>query len=312
MALNLKSANERLTGNAIAQPTKQDGNIKSIHVEIDYGDSAGVLDNGEERSAFRNFVLTTRATFEGLSNVPSSANPKNVLPDESNKSPLGLFYLFFTEKNCEVLAKATNTFVANNIVREGVVNELGVKENEKIPWVEITTKEIKIWLGLVLYMGMFFVREIEDLWNTRRTAPIHGTAAHMSQTRFKQIQRNIHVSDNEQELCDEIQEYFDKQAACKTLVKHLEPRRKPPKCFGKMELLAEQLPLLFWLLDTAADHAYRLHKEYGLGVSSKKGIYKHFCVELWESLLDEGTSTVKRKVIDGPPQGARKTRRIGK
>ena len=56
-------------------------------------------------------------------------------------------------------------------------------------------EELRVFLGVVIYMGVYPCPQIEDYWNTDlKKGPNHTVAIHMSLVRFEQIKRYLHVS----------------------------------------------------------------------------------------------------------------------
>ena len=62
------------------------------------------------------------------------------------------------------------------------------------PWRAITAPELKIWLGLVIYMSVVSATTIFDYWSRNTELPAHQISAFMSRTRFQQIKRYLHLS----------------------------------------------------------------------------------------------------------------------
>ena len=58
-------------------------------------------------------------------------------------------------------------------------------------WTKLTVNELKIWLALVIYMGIFKLPSIEDYWKLDDIYPTHEITNLMSLFRFQQISRMI-------------------------------------------------------------------------------------------------------------------------
>ncbi|VVT56971.1 uncharacterized protein SAPINGB_P005458 [Magnusiomyces paraingens] len=57
----------------------------------------------------------------------------------------------------------------------------------KDSWVPVTKGEIKIWLGIVIYMGVFRLKNDNLFWNTSKEMPRHDVCKYMSRNRFDEI-----------------------------------------------------------------------------------------------------------------------------
>jgi hypothetical protein len=59
---------------------------------------------------------------------------------------------------------------------------------------ELTLDELRIWLGIVIYMGVHSSPAVADYWVNDNLSPVHPIKSYMSQTRFEQIKRYLHIS----------------------------------------------------------------------------------------------------------------------
>src|SRR5205807_5200261 len=83
--------------------------------------------------------------YHRLAREPSS----NDLP-----SPLSFFKLFFTDEEFEILAENTNAYVRQK--------EAG---RQGRPWWATSSAEIKIFFGLVIYMGVYHCPGVSSYWS---------------------------------------------------------------------------------------------------------------------------------------------------
>ncbi|CAG8518044.1 23229_t:CDS:2, partial [Gigaspora rosea] len=56
--------------------------------------------------------------------------------------------------------------------------------------------ELKIWLGIVIYMGVIKLPRVTDYWSIDPKYPKHSITQMMSMLRFQQIKCYLHISDN--------------------------------------------------------------------------------------------------------------------
>lgn len=114
--------------------------------------------------------------------------PTVELPPEVNiESPYSLFALFFSDDLIALLSSNTNKYAkAKNAGQFG-------RE-----WHETTTSDIKIFLAILIYMGVHISPSDEDYWRTDEE-PLHMPRRFMGLKRFEQIKRFFHVADPDPE-----------------------------------------------------------------------------------------------------------------
>lgn len=104
---------------------------------------------------------------------------------DSQMSPLSVFSLFFTEATFSELARNTNSY-ANS-------KEAGDVEGSR-HWEVTTPDELRIFFGIITYMGVFKSPSVKDYWSTNPEYPQHTITDFMSLTRFQQLKRFFHIS----------------------------------------------------------------------------------------------------------------------
>ncbi|PKY61043.1 hypothetical protein RhiirA4_280836, partial [Rhizophagus irregularis] len=62
------------------------------------------------------------------------------------------------------------------------------------PWQNLTISELKIFIAILIYMGIFKLPAIRDYWQTKHHYPKHNITKFMTCVRFEQIKRYFHVS----------------------------------------------------------------------------------------------------------------------
>lgn len=98
--------------------------------------------------------------------------------------PLIWFKLFFTNAVFETLAINTNAYAASK--------DAGKSGGR--PWRQVTAAELKVWIGLLVYMSVVRQSRVDELWYRSEDWPRHQICRFMGQTRFQQIKRFFHVS----------------------------------------------------------------------------------------------------------------------
>jgi len=61
-------------------------------------------------------------------------------------------------------------------------------------WKETSAGELMIWVGLIIYIGVFKVTQVRDLWATDPEYPRHSISLFMGQKRWEQLKRFFHTS----------------------------------------------------------------------------------------------------------------------
>ncbi|CAJ0636806.1 9774_t:CDS:2, partial [Entrophospora sp. SA101] len=100
-------------------------------------------------------------------------------------SPYSIFHLFFSEKQLQTIVKNTNLYAYKKNT-----------ESDQKDWNDLTLNELKIWLALVIYMGIFKLPAIKDYWVIDSYYPSHEVIKMMTIKRFNEIKRFLHISDH--------------------------------------------------------------------------------------------------------------------
>ncbi|PKY32993.1 hypothetical protein RhiirB3_394451 [Rhizophagus irregularis] len=107
----------------------------------------------------------------------------NLPNDFLSLSPYSIFSLFFSLEQIEIIVKNTNKYAYMKDAGEGR------------KWKELTIKEFRIWLAILIYAGVFKLPSIRDYWNRDNKFPEHKITTFMSLVCFEQIKRFMHISD---------------------------------------------------------------------------------------------------------------------
>ena len=133
--------------------------------------------------------------FEPLPLIPFSPNFQHQsLPTRVNNSaPYKIFALFFTKEFLETLASNTNQYAAYYYTHQALSSEL---QPHQRPWVETNPTELKVHIGVYVYMGLHPEAEISEYWNQdSRAGPLHPQISNaISLYRWEQIDRFLHLS----------------------------------------------------------------------------------------------------------------------
>jgi len=90
-------------------------------------------------------------------------------------SPYSIFSLFFSLEQIEIIIKNTNIYAYSKNAREGR------------KWKDLTIREFRIWLAILIYTSIFKLPSIKDYWNRDNKLPEHNITTFMTLLRFKQV-----------------------------------------------------------------------------------------------------------------------------
>jgi len=91
----------------------------------------------------------------------------------------------------DILVKHTNTYT-------DIKNANSGDKAWKLPgriWKNVSKSELKRWIGILIYMGVFGSCATRDYWCKSTLYPTHPISEYMSQTCFEQILHYFHISD---------------------------------------------------------------------------------------------------------------------
>lgn len=104
-------------------------------------------------------ILNLPHRFSGQPDAAGVDNPDN----QSSRSPLDFFMLLFDQGQFENLALNTNAYAR--------MKEAG--RNGSRRWYPTQAGEIMIFVGLIIYMGLYHSSAIPDYWRKDGLAPLH-------------------------------------------------------------------------------------------------------------------------------------------
>ena len=119
---------------------------------------------------------------------PSSRPPQLQLPSGLDiDSPYALFTLFIGEDTIKYISQSTNEYARRKRAGES-------SPGSGRYWTDTTVVDIKIFLGILIYIGVHRSPRIESYWCQEPDEPLHTPRRYMSLFRFQQIKRFIHIS----------------------------------------------------------------------------------------------------------------------
>jgi Transposase IS4 len=92
--------------------------------------------------------------------------------------------------------------------------------NSPRPWFDMSAIEIKVFIGILIYIGIYDSKRTDLYWkNEIESGPIHTPQLYISLIRFEQIKRYLHIS---QPLGDNVDEPRDPESATQYLDEYIE------------------------------------------------------------------------------------------
>lgn len=158
----------------------------NLEVEGNVGESSTRSSmEGVRRNDIEPFIqLPPPPQFNQFNHEFSLHEPIVVLPYEfrnlDSVTPYHIFRLFFSN---QVLRSIINN-----------TNKYGQSKNGNF-WTDVDIYDILIWLGIIIYGGLYKMPTIRDIWNTNETMPIHSISLYMPMSKFERIKNFLHISD---------------------------------------------------------------------------------------------------------------------
>jgi len=126
---------------------------------------------------------------------PSSRPPQLHLPSSLDiDSPYALFTLFISEDTIQYISQSTNEYAQRKQASDTSESSPGRY------WKDTTVVDIKIFLGILIYMGIHRSPRIESYWCQEHDEPLHTPRRYMPLKRFQQIKRFLHISRYEADI----------------------------------------------------------------------------------------------------------------
>lgn len=114
----------------------------------------------------------------------ASINPDEPQSETPKLTPSSFFQLFFTEVEFDVLVQNTNSYAGLK----------GAGDNGRRRWRPTSAAELKVFIGIIIYMGVHKAMHGPLYWNHNREFPSHDISHYMSKYRFEQLKRYFHIA----------------------------------------------------------------------------------------------------------------------
>ena len=101
------------------------------------------------------------------------------------ESPSEVFELMFTPSLIDTIIEQTNLY-AKQVMGD----------DKYAAWEEVSTDELKAYLGFCILMGINWLPALDDYWSSDHTLRYSPIAEKISRDRFREISRYLHFADN--------------------------------------------------------------------------------------------------------------------
>ena len=108
--------------------------------------------------------------------------PAKALP--STATPLDYFMLLFDEDCFQLVVGQTNLYASQN------------PPGERYKWYNTTVDEFKLFIGIIIAMGLHKLPQLEDYWSSDVLLGVPGIVGGMPIDRFKVLQKCLHINGN--------------------------------------------------------------------------------------------------------------------
>ena len=88
------------------------------------------------------------------------------LPTDVPSDPYTVFSLFFTDYILQVLADHTNEYAELNLPPP--------EKKHARPWFPTSPQELRVYIGIYVYIGLHIEPDVADYWNISPDKPIHA------------------------------------------------------------------------------------------------------------------------------------------
>ena len=147
--------------------------------------------------SFDNVFLHAKGAHKASAKLPPHLLHTSLLPL--------LFSLFYSDSVLTQLAENTSAYAASKNA-----GDAGTRA-----WTEVATHELRVFIGIIIYMDVFGKTGVKDYWSTSSKYPQHSNREYMSLSRFEQIKRYIHIAslDGDQSWYSKLEPLSSKLAA---------------------------------------------------------------------------------------------------
>ena len=111
-------------------------------------------------------------------------NPGPLATLDSTATPLDAFCIIFGSDTFDLLAEQTNLYAKQT------------PPGPTYKWYETTANEMKLFLGMILIMGVHRLPQLKDYWSANPLLGVKGITSGMPWRRFRVLLTTLHLADN--------------------------------------------------------------------------------------------------------------------
>ena len=143
----------------------------------------------------RDMILSSKWKKEESSNCIFSfagQPPGPVRSVDSNTRAIDLFLRFFPNETFDLVVEEMNRYATQ-------CRSQHISSHSR-PWHDVTREELKAFFGMLVYMGIARLPQLELYWSTKHELIRQHIAYVMPLVRFQQILRFLHLNDSDKQL----------------------------------------------------------------------------------------------------------------
>jgi hypothetical protein len=139
-------------------------------------------------------------TFEAydcqwLKNFDEVSGPQNF---DVDATPYEIFSTMFNEEVFSLLVEQTNLYYEQYLQTKGGLDNLP-RFSRARAWRPVTVPEMKVFIAIVLYMGLVRLPNYDMYWSTDELISLKSLCLYMTRDRFYNIMSFFHANDNSRE-----------------------------------------------------------------------------------------------------------------
>lgn len=163
-----------------------------VHVESTAEDNETEMDNSEVHAdnSWTPIVASQRSfRFTGKEQLLKKPTPSG---ENNLVVPLDVYSLFVTDETIASIVHETNRYATQILLSKAVT-----RKSRLAKWIPTDAKEMRMFLGIVVCMGLVRAPKIEHYWSKKEMYNYSFIRNHMSRDRFQLLLNMLHFNDNE-------------------------------------------------------------------------------------------------------------------
>ena len=175
----LQNATKKASVNSRVKQSSKTTTIPSQTLTAEAPKNAGKVEKIKDPS-----ILPPLPDFTPMVHRVKAHTAYNMLHDSLILNAYQIFTLFFTDDMFNIMIANTNAYA---------LEHLDEHTNGR-PWSPTSPAELRIWVGITIYMGLNPMPGLRDYWRHDDEHPLHPITKFMTSLRFEQIKRFFHIS----------------------------------------------------------------------------------------------------------------------